>query len=101
MAPPLVPRYGVDLVDDHRAHGPQHFPRALGRQDEVERLGGGNQDVRRPAHHLLPLRARRIAGTNQGPDLYIRQARSLERPADLRERLGQVLLDVVREGLER
>src|SRR5256712_6974289 len=54
-----------------------------------------------PPHHLLALRARRIAGAHHRADLHIRQAQRFERAADLGERLRQVLLDVVRECLER
>ena len=41
--------YGMDLVDDDRAHGPEHLPASFGRQKQVERLGRGHQDVRRLA----------------------------------------------------
>ena len=42
----LGPGHGVDLVDDHRADAGQHLRPARGEQ-QVQALGGGDQDVRR------------------------------------------------------
>src|SRR5258706_16299781 len=42
---------GVDLVDDDHARALQHGPRALGGQEKIERLGCGDEDVRRRAKH--------------------------------------------------
>src|SRR2546426_4441211 len=54
----------------------------------------------RSLHHLLALGRRRVAGADQGADVHVGEAQGFERAADLRERLGQVLLDVVRERLQ-
>ena len=101
MAAPLVARQGVNLVHDHGPHAPQHLACALGREDQVERLGSCDEDVWRPPHHLLPRGRRRVAGAHQGADLHVGQAQRFQRAADLGQRLGQVLLDVVRERLQR
>ena len=46
---------GVDLVDDHRPHRAQHLAAARRRQEQVERLGRRDQDVRRRLHHRRAL----------------------------------------------
>src|SRR2546426_546471 len=91
----------LDLVHDHGPHAAQHLAGALGREDQIERLRGGDEDVRGAQPHLLALRARRVAGAYQRADLHIRQAQGFERAANLGERLRQVLLHVVGERLER
>ena len=100
VAAALVPRHGVDLVHDHRAHRAEHRTRVLGREDEIQRLGSRDEDVRRTLRHRLAVGLRRIARANERADLHVRQAQLLQRAADLGERLGEVLLNVVRERLE-
>ena len=73
----------------------------LGAEQDVERLRRGDDDVRRPAVHLLPLARRRVAGADPGADVDVRQALPLQVLADAGERLLEVLLDVVRQRLER
>ncbi len=46
VGPALGAGHGVDLVDDHVLDGGEGGPR-LGGQEEVERLGGGDQDIGR------------------------------------------------------
>ncbi len=43
--------HGMDFVDDDRADRAQHLAAALGRQQQVERLRRGDEDVRRRAQH--------------------------------------------------
>ena len=47
----------VDLVDDHVLDAAEHLARAAG-QHQVERLGGGDQDVRRVAGDLAAILGR-------------------------------------------
>ena len=101
VAPSLVAGHRVDLVHDDSAHRAQHLARALRREDEIERLGRGDEDVGGAPYHLLPLRPRRVAGAHQRANLDIGQAQLLEHAPDLDQRLGQILLDVVRKRLER
>jgi hypothetical protein len=42
---------GVNLVDDDRANGAQHLAASLGSEQEIERFGCGDEDVRRRAQH--------------------------------------------------
>ena len=54
---------GVDLVDDHRLHVRQHLARRRG-QHQVERLGGGDQDVGRIPADGRPLALGGVAGAD-------------------------------------
>ena len=62
-------QHGVDLVDDHHPRGLQHRARALGGEQEVQRLGRGDQDVRRRAQHRRALGLRRVAAAHRRGDL--------------------------------
>ena len=53
-APRLVPAIGVDLVDDHLLDAAQDLAR-LAREQEVQALGGRDEDVRRVADEVAPL----------------------------------------------
>ena len=44
---PLVPGQGVDLVDDDRVDAAEHGPGRGRGEEQVERLGGGDQEVGR------------------------------------------------------
>ena len=81
---------GVHLVDDHRLDAAQHLAALRGEQ-EVERLGRRDQDVRRRAQHLAALALIRVAGAHA----------DRQRRAEPRERAAQVALDVVVERLQR
>ena len=61
------------------------------REDQVQRLGRRDEDVRRVAPHLHPLALRRVAGAQ----------RDLQIGADPAQRRAQVALDVVGERLQR
>ncbi len=101
MRSAAVLHHRVDLIDDHRPRAPEQGPPPLGREEQVERLGRRDQDVGRRPHHRLPLPLRRVAGADGSRDLRVREAHRLQHPTDLATRLGEVLVDVVREGLER
>ena len=53
----------VDLVDDHRVHRRQPLARVRGQQQE-QRLGRGDEDVRRLAQEARALAGRRVAGAD-------------------------------------
>ena len=71
---------GVDLVDDHGADAPQVLAAALGGDQQVERLRRGDQDVRRLAHHRLPLALRRVAAAHCRADRRAARGRVPRRP---------------------
>ena len=91
----------MDLVNDHRPDRPQHLAGAFGREDQIERFGRRDEDVRRMLEHRLPLRLRRVPGADQRPHFDVGQPLLRQRRANLGQRLGEVLLNVVRQRLER
>ena len=99
MRPAFVVCDGVNLVDDYGLHVAQQFATLLRRQQDVERLGRGDQDVRRRLQHPLPVGSRRVAGTHEGPNLRHQKAAFPGELGDLRQRALEVLLDVVAECL--
>jgi hypothetical protein len=96
----LVARHGVDLVDDHRPHVPQHLAAALGGEQQVERLGGCDQDVGRPRHQGAPLRRLRVTAARLHADLGSGKPLRGRLRADLLKGPDEVLPDVGRQRLE-
>ena len=80
----------VNLVEDQRPDALQVLARARGEQ-QVERLGSRDQDVRWVPEHLGALLLGRVPGANADPELRLQPG---ERPA-------QVALDVVVQRLQR
>ena len=101
VAAAAVPGERVDLVDDDRAHAAQVRATALGREEEVERLRGGDEDVGWAAHHALPPRRGRVARANGNGNRRQLVAEFGRDFADLGQRLLEVALDVVAERLQR
>ena len=98
----LVARDRVDLVDDHRAAAAPSAARPVhGRQQDVQRLRRGDQDVRRVLRHLRALADRRVAGAHRDADLGELHALARGALGELGERRLEVALDVVRQRLER
>jgi len=93
--------HGVDFVDDYRAGSLQDVARTGGGQQEVERFRGGDEDVGWRAQHRGALGLRRVAASHRRGDLRRRIAHGLCERADLAARLGEVLVDVGRERLQR
>lgn len=100
MGAPLRPGDRVHLVEDHRLDARQRVPGG-GRQHQEQRLGRGDQDVRRPGHHGAPLGRRRVPGPDTDAHLGLRQAQAHRLLADAGQRRAEIALDVDREGLER
>ncbi len=80
----------VDLVDDHRLDPAEHLARLRG-EDQVQRLGRRDEDVRRRAAHGGALALRRVAGADRDGDV----------GADPAQRRAQVAVDVIGERLQR
>ena len=78
----------VRVVAKHRTAG-------SGAEQNVERLRGGDDDVRWAAAHAFPLALRRVAGAHPCADLDIRQSALAQRLPDAGERCLQIALDVV------
>ena len=89
VGPSLGGRHRVDLVHDHRLDPAEDLARSRA-DHQIERLGRGDQDVRRFAAHPPTLGLRRVA----------RAQRHRDRRADPLQRRPQIALDVVGERLE-
>ena len=102
MRAALIVGDGVNFVDDHGFHAAQDGAAFFRRQQDVERFGRGDQDVRRTREHGAALVHQRVAGANSR-----RESRGISRPRsaghlqNFAERNFQIFLDVVAEGLER
>src|SRR5918912_721056 len=81
---------GMDLVEDQRLDAAQRLARAR-REEQEERLGRRDEDVRRLAEHRGALALRRVAGADGDAELALEPG----------ERTAQVALDVVVQRLER
>ena len=90
----------VDLVDDHRPHPGEPRPGAR-REHEVERLGRGDEDVRRLRREGAALVRRGVAGADADGDVRQLEAQPGRRLPDADQRGAQVALDVRGERLER
>ena len=90
----------VDLVDDHVLDAAQDLAGGAG-QHQVERFGGGDEDVRRAASDLAAVLGRRVAGPAGDRDVRHRLAQALGGQGDPGERRPEVALDVVGQRLER
>ena len=97
----LVRREGVDLVDDDGADLRERAAPPRAREQDVERLGGGHEDVRRALRHPRPFARARVSCANGDADVHVRLPAARELLADPGERPGEVLLDVIAERLQR
>ncbi len=97
----LVRRERVDFVDDHGSCRCQHLAPALAREQDVERFGRRDDDVRKAPTHLLALGLRRVSRANGAANPRARQAEALQLGANAGERYFEVALDVVRECFQR
>ena len=92
---------GVDLVDDDRAQRAEHPASTKSREQDVQRLGRRDEDVRRRAHHPRARRRGRVTGTHADSNLGEVDVGSAEPIAQLRQRPFEISLDVVVQRLER
>ena len=100
VRPALVGHHGVNFVDDDRAHVREHPPSPIAGEQDVERLRGCHEDLRRLLHHLRSHVRGGVAGTYGRSDLHVVVAELCERSPNPLERCLEVLFDVVAEGLE-
>ena len=91
----------MDFVDDHGAGRGQHGAARFGTEQDVKRLRGGDDDMRRPSPHLIALGLGGVSGANQRPDFGFRQPLFAQQRADARQRHFQVPLDIVGKGFQR
>ena len=96
----LVIGDGVNFIDNHRFHIAQDGAALLRRQQNVERLGRGDENVRRPLQHQAPVFHQRVARANRGANLRHQQAAIGRHLQNFPERHFEIFLNVVAEGLE-
>ena len=101
MRSALVVGHRVDFVDNHRAHVTKNGAAALGRWQQIKRLGRRHQNVWRLAQHRAPLRHQRVARANRRADVRDVVTGFAGQLHDFREWSLEVLLDVVAERFER
>jgi hypothetical protein len=90
----------VDLVDDDGLDAAQELAR-VGGEHQVQRFGGGDEDVGRAPLHLLALTLRGVAAAHADGERMERGAEALCGGGDAGERRTQVALDVDAERLDR
>jgi hypothetical protein len=91
----------VNLIDDHGANTAQHVSTAFGGQQQIQGLRRRHEDVRRCLQHRRSLGRGRVAGSHSRGETRHLEAGLLAEPANTAARLGQVLVDVGAQGLER
>ena len=101
MGAALVRRDRVDFVDDHGTRARQHRAAGLRAEQHVERFRRRHQDVRRAAAHALALGGGRVSRSDPGADFDIGKPASAELLPDAGERRLEILMDVIRQRLER
>ena len=100
MGAALRRRHGVDFVDDHRLDVAEHLAR-LRREQQVQRLGRRDENVRRIAEDLPAVGGGRVAGAHGDARQREGHAFALGDGLDADERRAQVAVDVDGQGLER
>ncbi len=99
--PALGVAHLVDLVHDDVLHLGELLAELRSRHYQREGLGGGDEDVRRLAQHLLPLRLGGVAGPNAYADVREVDAIGGGDLSHAGQRLVEVAVDVVGQGLQR
>ncbi len=79
----------------------QHRPAALRGHQQVQRLRGSDQEIRRPLQHRGTLSRRGIPGPHRHPDLRCRQPELGGHRGDLGQRPLKVLPDIDGQRLQR
>ena len=96
----LIVGDGVNFIDDHGAGGPQHGSGFLGGQQDVERFGRGDEDVRAMLTHLLAFVGGGIAGADGSAYGIELDALARGELGDFGQRYFEVLVDVVAQSFE-
>ena len=87
----------MDLVQDDPVDAREGFAELRRAQDNREALRGRDENVRRRAGLLLPFLGRGVAGPHADSDCRLGLPFFLGKLRELRERLLEVAIDVVRE----
>ena len=101
MGAAFVRRDGMDFVDDHRPGVREHRAPGLRAEQNVKRFRRRHQDMRRAAAHPLALGDGRVPRSDPGADIDIGKPAPAELLPDAGQRRLEILMDVVRQRLER
>jgi hypothetical protein len=97
----LVVGHGVNFVHNHSLNITQDGAALFRREQDVERLGRGDQNMRRAPQHQAPVFHQSIAGAHGGADLRHQKAALARHLQNFSQRDFKIFLDVVAEGFER
>ena len=100
MGAALVVGYGVDFVDDDGADAAEVFPAFSGGEEDVEGLGGGDEDVGRVAEHGGTLFGEGVASADASVDFRTEIAALHCELLDLGQGRVEIFLHIVRKGFE-
>ncbi len=100
MCAALVVRHGVYFIYNHRFNVTQDGAALLRRQQDVKRLGRGDEYVRWLLEHRPALWRQRVAGANCGADRWHHQSSLTRQRGDFTQRDFQILANVVAQRLE-
>ena len=101
MRAALVVGDRVNFIHDHRAHRAQNFAALCGREQNVERFGSGNENVRRTVKHRAAFVHQSVAGAHGGANFRHQEAALARQLQDFAERHVEIFLNVVAERFER
>ncbi len=96
----LVGDEGVDFIDDDGLDVAEGFAAAGGGEEDVQGFRGGDKDVGRKFEHAGAVARGSVSGADHGADGRHEVATGGGKELDFGERLVEVLLDIVAEGLE-
>jgi len=97
----LVVGHGVNFVHNHGLDIAQDGAALLRRQQDVERLGRSDQNVRRTLQHEAAVFHQSVARPHRRADLRHQQPAFSRHLQNFSQRDFEIFLDVVAEGLER
>ena len=101
MRPTPVIHDSVNLIQNKRSNRPQYPPAGFGSEQQIQRLGRGNENVRRLLNERLPLRCTSIARANFSTHLNLTPFGLAQQRANPRQRLLQIFANIVAQRLER
>src|SRR4029077_2705669 len=97
----LIVRDGVNFVDDYGFDGFQNLAAFRGREQNIERFGCSDEDVRRTLEHFAALVHQRLPGADGGGNLGHQKTPFGGELQNFAERDLEIFLNVVAEGFQR
>src|SRR6202030_2317114 len=94
----LIVRDGVNFIDDHSLDGFQNLATFRGGEQNVERFGRGDEDVRRTLEHFAALVHQRVASAHGGANLGHQKTSFGGELQNFAERNFEIFLNVVAKG---